>query len=241
MTNPEIDEAKQAARRRVWDLLERNAAAPTGVHGHIPAFVGADLAAARLAELPAWRSATVLKANPDRAQLPVRVQALHAGKLLYMAVPKLASAKPFYLFDPAALTAPIDTATTSQGAPGTAELVGLDDMRPVGLIVCGSVAVNRRGVRVGKGAGYSDIEVALLTEAGLIRPETMIVTTVHQLQVLDEELPETEHDFSVDVIVTPDEVIDCGPPRRPRGVLPDHLGHEQVRDIPAVGSYLRRR
>jgi NAD(P)-dependent dehydrogenase (short-subunit alcohol dehydrogenase family) len=35
-------------------------------------------------------------------------------------------------------------------------------MRPVNLVVCGSVAVNRRGVRLGKGAGYSDIEVALL-------------------------------------------------------------------------------
>jgi 5-formyltetrahydrofolate cyclo-ligase len=240
MTDPDINEAKQAARRRVWDLLERNAAAPAGVHGHIPAFVGADHAAARLAELPAWRAATVVKANPDRAQLSVRVQALRAGKLLYMAVPKLASAKPFYLLDPATLTTPFETAATSGGAPGAAELVGLDDMQPVGFIVCGSVAVNRRGVRVGKGAGYSDIEVALLTEAGLIGPATMIVTTVHQLQVLDEELPETEHDFSVDVIVTPDEVITCGPPRRPPGVLPDHLGHEQARDIPAVGSYFRR-
>ena len=87
----------------------------------------------------------------------------------------------------------------------------------------------------------SDIEVALLTEAGLIGPDTMIVTTVHQLQVLDDELPETAHDFSVDVIVTPDEVITCGPPRRPRGVLPDHLGREQVRDIPAMSSYHRNR
>ena len=95
MTDPDINEAKEAARSRVWDLLERNAAAPPGVHGHIPAFVGADRAAARLAELPAWRAATVVKANPDRAQLPVRVGALQAGKLLYMAVPKLASAKPF--------------------------------------------------------------------------------------------------------------------------------------------------
>ncbi len=85
-------------------------------------------------------------------------------------------------------------------------------MRPVDLIVCGTVAVNRRGVRIGKGAGYSDIEVALLTEAGLIGPATVIVTTVHRLQVVADELPETEHDFSVDLIVTPDEVIRCGPP-----------------------------
>jgi 5-formyltetrahydrofolate cyclo-ligase len=44
------------------------------------------------------------------------------------------------------------------------------DMRPVDIVVCGSVAVNRQGARLGKGAGYSDIEVALLQEAGLIGP-----------------------------------------------------------------------
>jgi 5-formyltetrahydrofolate cyclo-ligase len=89
-------------------------------------------------------------------------------------------------------------------------------MFPVDLVVCGSVAVNRRGARIGKGAGYSDIEVALLAEAGLIRPETVIVTTLHQLQVVEEELPETEHDFRVDVIVTPDETIRCELSRRPK-------------------------
>ena len=57
---------------------------------------------------------------------------------------------------------------------------------------------------LGKGAGYSDIEVALLAEAGLISERTMIATTVHDLQVLDEDLPEQVHDFRVDLIVTPD-------------------------------------
>lgn len=60
-------------------------------------------------------------------------------------------------------------------------------------------------------AGYSDIEVALLQEARLIGPSTTIVTTVHSLQVVDDELPETKHDFSVDLIVTPDKVIECPP------------------------------
>ncbi len=65
-------------------------------------------------------------------------------------------------------------------------------MRPVDLVVCGSVAVDRRGARLAKGAGYSDIELALLQEAGLIRPQTTIATTVHALQVIDEDLPEAE-------------------------------------------------
>jgi 5-formyltetrahydrofolate cyclo-ligase len=146
----------------------------------------------------------------------------------------IALPKPFYLLNPAGLTVPFETAASSGGAADTARTIGVEEMRPVDLIVCGSVAVNRNGVRVGKGAGYSDIEVALLTEASLIRPDTTIVTTVHQLQVVDDDLPETEHDFSVDVIVTPDEVIECRPPRRPSGIVTEHLRAEKVRDIPVL-------
>jgi hypothetical protein len=105
--------------------------------------------------------------------------------------------------------------------------------------LAGSVAVNRDGVRIGKGAGYSDIEVALLTEAGLIGPDTVIVTTAHPLQVIDDELPETEHDFSVDIIVTPDGIIRCGPPRRPIGIVAEHLSPEKIRAIPALTRFAR--
>jgi 5-formyltetrahydrofolate cyclo-ligase len=237
----DIDQAKQAIRKRVWSLLEREGAAPPGVHSHIPKFTGSEQAAERLAELDAWRAARVIKSNPDKAQLPVRIQALAEGKMLYMAVPRLATPKPFYLLDPATLTVPFEAAATSDGAARASRTIGVDEMQPVDLIVCGSVAVNRSGVRIGKGAGYSDIEVALLTEAGLIGPETVIVTTVHALQVVQGELPETEHDFSVDLIVTPGEVIKCGPPRRPSGIVLEHLSQEKTAEIPVLASLLAGR
>ncbi|MGN9777434.1 5-formyltetrahydrofolate cyclo-ligase [Micromonospora sp. H33] len=231
-----IDHAKQSVRRRVWDLLEREGAAPPGVHGHIPDFAGKDDAAARLAELDVWKRARVVKCNPDRAQLPVRVRALEEGKLLYMAVPRLATPKPFYLLDPAVLTVPYEAAATSTGAPEIARTVGLEDMLPVDLIVCGSVAVSRRnGVRVGKGAGYSDLEIALLTEAGLVTTETVIATTIHQTQLLDEELPHAGHDFSVDLAITPTEVAACAPNReRPPGIIGASLRPDQLDSIPVL-------
>jgi 5-formyltetrahydrofolate cyclo-ligase len=120
-------------------------------------------------------------------------------------------------------------------------MVGVNEMRPIDLIVCGSVAVNRQGVRLGKGAGYSDIEVALLQEAGLISPQTTIVTTVHLLQVVDHTLPETEHDFSVDLIVTPDEVIECQEPRRPRGLIGEDLTADMIAAIPVLTAWLDSR
>jgi 5-formyltetrahydrofolate cyclo-ligase len=79
-----IERAKQQVRDRIWALLERERAAqpPGRVVGKIPNFLGAEAAADQLAALPAWQAAHVVKANPDKAQRPVRARALTEGKVL---------------------------------------------------------------------------------------------------------------------------------------------------------------
>jgi 5-formyltetrahydrofolate cyclo-ligase len=224
---------KQEVRERIWELLERERAARfPGARGRVPNFRGAEAAAARLAELPEWPSARVVKANPDAPQLPVRRRARKDGKTLYMAVPRLAEAKPFVLVagDPTIKRA------LAEGRP-----LDVEELAPVELIVCGTVAVNRKGVRVGKGGGFSDLEFALLMERGLVSDETTIATTVHELQLLDEQLPETDHDFRVDVIVTPTEVVRTRRRRRPPGILWDHLDEEKIRAIPVLEALRPKR
>ena len=112
-----IERAKQNMRDRIWALLEREGAAkpPGRVVGKIPNFLGAEAAADQLAALPAWETARVLKANPDKAQRPVRVRSLTEGKVLYMAVPRLADELPFYL-DPECLSMSPWEAATKEGA-----------------------------------------------------------------------------------------------------------------------------
>ena len=110
------------------------------------------------------------------------------------------------------------------------------ELRPVDLVVCGSVAVNREGARVGKGGGFSDLEFALLVEAGLIGTETVVATTVHPLQVLEEALPETAHDFRLDLIVAGEEVIGCRRSRRPQGIIWEHLDAAKIAAIPALAA-----
>jgi len=230
-------QAKQAIRERVWDLLERNGVARfPGARGRIPNFAGAEAAAERLAGLPGWKRAGAVKANPDAPQLPVRARALAEGKLVYMAVPRLTEPKPFIVLDPNRLRVSPRRAVSIRGAAAAGRKVSIDEMRPVDLVVSGTVAVNRKGVgvRVGKGGGFSDLEFALLVEAGLIGKQTLLVTTVHPLQVLDEELPETDHDFRVGRIVTPDEVIVCRRGRRPPGVLWEHLDEEKISAVPVL-------
>jgi 5-formyltetrahydrofolate cyclo-ligase len=239
---PNVDDAKQAIRDQVWNTLDAAAAVRTSTaHGRIPHFNGAEAAAARLAEHPAFQQARTIKVVPDKAQHSVRANALAAGKILYMAVPKLATTKPFRCLDPAELPIPAHEAASSTTAVAMGKAVDIDTMNPVDLIVLGSVAVNRSGARIGKGAGYSDIEAALLTEAGLITPQTLIATTVHSLQVIDTPIPTRAHDFYVDLIVTPEETISCSAPHRPAGILWEQLAPSQMTAIPALRSQWNRR
>jgi 5-formyltetrahydrofolate cyclo-ligase len=175
----------------------------------------------------------------DAPQPPVRARALADGKLLYMAVPRLADERPFILLDPERLDVPPRRAASISGSTRVGRRVGVAELQPVDLVVCGSVAVNRQGARVGKGGGFSDLEFALLVEAGLISQDSVLATTVHPLQVLDEALPETSYDFRVDVIVAGEEVIGCRRSRRPPGILWEHLDAAKIAAIPALAE--RRR
>ena len=228
---------KQAVRERVWRELQRRGAARfPGAEGRIPNFTGAEAAARLLASLKEWQAADVLKSNPDLPQLPVRASALEEGKRVYMAVPRLADELPFLLLDPARLDESPRRAASIKGASKAGSPMTLADVQHVDLVVCGTVAVNRRGVRVGKGGGYSDLEFALLSESGAIDDRTVVVTTVHPVQMLDENLPETKHDFRVDVIVTPDEVIRCRRAHRPRGIVSSHLDRDTAAAIPVLAG-----
>jgi 5-formyltetrahydrofolate cyclo-ligase len=210
--------AKAALREEVWAALTAARAARfPGAAGRIPNFTGAEAAAQRLRERPEWQQARALKANPDSAQLPVRQRALQDGKTVYMAVPRLAEPDPFFLLDPGHLADPPRKAASISGATRSARRVPVGDLAEVGLVVSGCVAVGADGARLGKGGGFADLEYALASAAGLIGPDTVVVTTVHELQVRPAgSIPVTGHDIPVDLVVTPERIIDCRPGRGPR-------------------------
>lgn len=153
-----------------------------------------------------------------------------------MAVPRLRGPRPFWRLDPATLSVPPRQACSIKGASVHGEPASLDEMPQVDLVVCGSVAVDRDGARLGKGGGYSDLEFALAVEAGLIGGWTTVATTVHPLQIVAAgRIPVTAHDFPLDLIVTPDAVVPAA--RRwpaPEGILWEGLTEEQIAAIPAL-------
>ena len=145
---------KDEVRELVWSAMEQAGAAHTKkVHGRIPYFRGAEEAAQRLIQLPVWRDARVLKGNPDKPQRPLRQCALEEGKILYMAVPRLKQEQCFVELDPEVMGVSPAEASTISGAFRHGRLVSIEEMRPVDLVISGSVAVNRWGIRVGKGGG----------------------------------------------------------------------------------------
>ena len=203
--------------------------------GRIPNFVGAEAAADRLQQTAAWAAAATVKANPDSPQWPVRQRALEDGKVVYMAVPRLAEDDPFFLLDPDDLADTPRKSSSIKGASRSARTVAVGELDPVDLVVTGCVAVDETGARLGKGGGFSDLEYALAWEAGLIGPDTVVVTTVHERQVRDAgEIPMGDHDFGLDLIVTPDRIIEC-PGRRSGGrIVWDELTDDKIAAIPLL-------
>src|SRR4051812_20689037 len=108
---------------------------------------------------------------------------------------------------------------------------------PVDLVVAGSVAVAMDGTRLGKGGGFSDLEFAVASAAGLIGPATTVVTTVHDVQVRAAgDIPSTDHDVPVDLIVTPTRVIETGARRTGSWgrLRREELTEEKVAAIPLL-------
>lgn len=227
---------KQDLREQVWDELEERGEArfPFPPHGRIPNFAGAKEAAERLAESDIWEGVDAIKSNPDSPQRPVRRRALEAGKVVYMAVPRLRDEKCFLRLDPDEID-DIDHATTIGGSSELGEPVGPEEMEAIELIVSGSVAMTERGERVGKGEGYSDLEFAVLREFGLVDDETTTVTTVHELQVVDEESPTTPQDVPIDWIFTPSRTIRAeATDAKPAGIEWSVLSDDRLDEIPIL-------
>lgn len=230
---------KWVIRKRIWDLMEEKDIArfPRPVHHRIPNFDGAEVAAERLSKLPEFMQATCIKVNPDTPQRPVRHAVLEQGKTLLTPQPRLRTG--FFStisMDTLPSDIMIEQCTNSKGVAKHGTPVTLNDDYIVDLVVVGSTAVcPRTGARVGKGEGFAELEWGILSLQGnLDASTTLVVTTVHDEQVVD-DMPEgqlTKHDVPVDIIVTPTRTIRV-PNRAPKpsGVFWDLLSPQKLAQI----------
>jgi len=229
--------AKDAVRNTVWANLQHAHACGRDPVGHIPNFIGAEQAADRLTQLPIWQKAQVIKCNPDSPQMPVRLRALQAGKRLYMAVPRLTRKHCFVELTAEHLdqqNVPLEQAAQMKQALIYGKQVSFAEMQPIDLVIVGCVAAAADGGRTGKGAGFADLELAMLQQFGLVHSATAIATTVHSLQIAD-SVPLEPHDWPLDWIVTPETVIQTASNvPRPTKIDWQALQPKQLQKIPIL-------
>ena len=229
---------KREIRERVWDRLEAEGYArfPFPPHGRIPNFEGADGAAERAMALPELADADAVKANPDSPQLPLRRALLEQGTTVYMAVPRIAEERCFVELDPAEI-ADLEPAPTVSHMDDYGRQVAPEAVPELDAIVVGSVAVTADGARIGKGEGYSDLEYAILRELGLVDDETTVVTTVHDSQVVEDDVDVGRHDVPLDVVCTPTRTLrPDATGEKPAGIFWEDVDDERIEEIPVLDS-----
>ncbi len=115
-------------------------------------------------------------------------------------------------------------------------------MPNIDLVIIGSVAVNpSNGRRLGKSHGYAEIEWGIASALGKVNEDTPVVTTVHELQLVSDEIPKEPFDLPVDVIVTPGRVIRVKRvDPKPRGIYWDFVTNEMLREIPLLSELKAR-
>ncbi len=244
LMNQELNykKAREELRRRIWDLMEATNIArfPRPVHGRIPNFVGAEQSALNLLKHDLTKAVKVVKVNPDAPQRAVRELMLRTHVKVVMPTPRISEG--FLLLDPDKIPENMyGVASTIQGAFKYGERVDLQNLPRIDLIVAGSVVVDVFGGRLGKGEGYSELEYGILIECKRISPETPIMTTVHDIQVITYRIPLEPWDFTVDWIVTPTKSMRArGPKVRPKGILWEYLEKDKLVKIPVLGMLLKQ-
>mmetsp|Transcript_171153 Transcript_171153/g.548597 ORF Transcript_171153/g.548597 Transcript_171153/m.548597 type:complete len:483 (-) Transcript_171153:91-1539(-) len=233
---------KWTVRKKVWNYLEDNDLAdfPRPVHHRIPNFKGSADAGLRVAKLPEFLQAKVVKVNPDTPQKSVRVEVLRAGKVLYVPQPRLRTGFFSRLLPGKVPPEKFSFAATAGGMKELAEPMTLEDRTKIDMVVVGSTAINpETGARVGKGEGFAELEYGIMRQLGMIDESTPVVTCVHDCQVISEDLPPKgqvmmEHDVPVDIIVTPTRTIYVNPKTRlpkPTGIYWHLLSEQKIAQI----------
>lgn len=217
---------------------------PRPVHHRIPNFVGASAAANKLSELEAFRVSKCVKVNPDSPQKQVRFITLDGGKKLLTPQPRLRTGF-FSILESRMLTpSTLNEACTSVGVAKYGRPIGLDEKIKVDLIVIGSVAVDpNTGARLGKGEGFAELEYGMLRYMGAIDDSTPVVTSVHDIQLVD-DIPVEKlliHDVPVDIICTPTQVIFTNTRiSKPQGIYWDRLSPEKLGQIRVLQELKRK-
>jgi 5-formyltetrahydrofolate cyclo-ligase len=237
---------REAVRRIVWERLRDVAVPDSRFHldfsMFIPDYPGSERIPEMVRQLPFYVGTGPVFVTPDNNLYSLRAALLRESRPLLITTYGIL--RGFVYFAPRSVPEHhIDFAASLDGAERFGTRLDLEGVRSLGrldFLVTGASAVNRNGIRFGKGHGYFDLEWALLREVGSVDEDSPVVACVHDVQYVDEDLPSEPTDTLVDWIVTPTRTIRVS--RRspkPSGIRWDLVDPELVASIPPLQE-LRR-
>lgn len=110
------------------------------------------------------------------------------------------------------------------------------------LLVTGSGAINRNGVRIGKGHGYFDLEWAMLWSVGAVSQQSVVAAIVHDCQLVDEGVKTEEYDTVCDVVLTPSKTMNVFGMKKPvSGIIWGILQPGMIERIPPLKELSKMR
>jgi len=185
--------SKEEVRRYVWNILKEKKVCLFPCEGHIPNFLGVEETIKKVLELDEYKKAKRIFISPDTPQRYLLKYAI-GDKEIYMATPRLRNGfckvEKYY--------------SSLRDIIKSSKIVGYD-IPKIDFALIGSVAVDLRGNRIGKGGGFGDREIKILRDKN---PNIIISTNVHDLQVFEDlSYLMEEHDQRVNIIITTKNVF----------------------------------
>ncbi|XP_022162747.1 uncharacterized protein LOC111028416 isoform X2 [Myzus persicae] len=236
--------SKKDIRQKVWEFMEENSLVifPKPCFNRIPNFKGCNNVSLLLEKLEEFKKAKTVQVTPDKAQETARFLTLNWGKRLLVPLLRLKEgllqnvSLPFA--EPSAKM--LRSASTQKGLRKWGnKLITLDQNNDVhiDMIILGSVAVDKKGRRIGIGNGFCDLEFVILSSLNMVTDNTVVVTIVHDVQVFD-TLPTDifkPYDVPVDIIITSNEIIRVeNRLDRPKDVFWNYISKRRLLEMPPL-------
>ncbi|GIY93647.1 methenyltetrahydrofolate synthase domain-containing protein [Caerostris extrusa] len=142
-----MDITKESIREQVWSYLETSNIAryPRPVYNKIPNFAGAEKACCKVKQLKEYRTAKIVKVNPDTPQKHARFLTLQDRKRLLVPTPRLRKGLLNWILVPPNAGKHMLRESSSVLGLKTSLSLNLDTKTKIDLVILGSVAVSPKG------------------------------------------------------------------------------------------------
>ena len=142
-----VPSSKKEIRDKIWEYINKYELAnfPTPVTDRIPNFKGADIASEKIHQLKSFESAKVVRVNQDKPQEGVRYHTMKSQKDLLVQTPRQKNGLFYKIVPPTDSEEDLKKCATQQGVRYHREAITLENQVKIDVIICGSVAVSKKG------------------------------------------------------------------------------------------------